>query len=71
MKRHLSISTKKSKDLSRFSGEWIAFIDEKIVAHEKTLQDLMRKIPKTKPKKDPSVMLVPRKDEGPYVLFIL
>jgi hypothetical protein len=67
MKQRVSASKKKMKNLAQFSGEWIALMNEKVVAHDKTLQNLMKKIPKNKLKKDPSVMLVPRKDECPYV----
>lgn len=58
------------KDVSRFAGEWVAFADKKIIEHAETLPSLMAKIRRRKMAKEPSVMLVPRKDEGPYILFV-
>jgi len=51
--------------LDRYEGEWVAFADGKVVAHQSTLKRLMEKV-KTLRKK-PSVLLVPKKKEGPYV----
>ena len=61
---------KKALDLERFSGEWIALIGDKVVSHNKTLQDLMKGMKKRSFKKRPSVLLVPRKEEGPYILIL-
>jgi hydrogenase maturation factor len=49
----------------------VAFIGDKIVAHNKNLKDLMKEIDAKGLRKKASILLVPRKDEGPYVLVIL
>ena len=54
--------------LDRYAGQWVAFADGKVVAHEGTLKRLMKKIKKLKENKKPSVLLVPEKNEGPYVI---
>ena len=58
----------KSIPLERYAGKWVAFIEEKVVAFANSLEELEGKIKKIKPKKEPVYFLVPRKDEGPYVL---
>jgi ATP-dependent protease HslVU (ClpYQ) peptidase subunit len=66
--RKAEISIKENKKtiaLDRYEGEWVAFADGKVVAHQTTLKRLMEKV-KTLRKK-PSVLLVPKKKEGPYV----
>ena len=63
-------SLKKIK-LNSYAGEWVAFIGEKIIAHDKNLKNLIKEIEVKGFKKKASVFLVPRKDEGPYVLIIL
>lgn len=57
-------------DLNRYSGRWVAFIDNKPVVSDINLSVLMSKVKKIHSKKKPSIMLVPRKDEGPYILII-
>ena len=56
---------KKTIALDRYEGEWVAFADGKIVAHQTTLKRLMEKVKALR--KKPSVLLVPKKKEGPYV----
>lgn len=63
-------SLKKIK-LDSYTGEWVAFINEKVIAHNKELKDLIRGIEAKGLRKKASIFLVPRKDEGPYVLIIL
>ena len=57
--------------LDRYAGKWVAFINGKIVAYDEALSGLMKEIDSRKLRKKASVFLVPRKDEGPYVLIIL
>lgn len=57
--------------LGRYAGKWVAFVEEKIVAQNENLSDLMKEIDSKGLRKKASVFLVPRKDEGPYVLVIL
>ncbi|PIP16360.1 MAG: hypothetical protein COX46_02690 [bacterium (Candidatus Ratteibacteria) CG23_combo_of_CG06-09_8_20_14_all_48_7] len=70
MKSHqISLKTKGGNiNLERFAGEWVALVEDKIVSHNKTLKDLMKGMKKHLPRKKPSVLLVPRKEEGPYIL---
>jgi hypothetical protein len=56
---------KKTIALDRYAGEWVAFADGKVVAHQSTLKRLMEKVKALR--KKPSVLLVPKKKEGPYV----
>ena len=64
-------TTPKEIKLGRYAGKWVAFINEKIIAYDETLSGLMKEIDSRKLRKKASVFLVPRKDEGPYVLIIL
>ncbi|MCK4859929.1 MAG: hypothetical protein KAS87_05165 [Candidatus Omnitrophica bacterium] len=57
-------------NLDKYAGEWVAFVDDKLALHNKSLNKLMCDFKKAKPKKKPSVFLVPRKDEGPYILIV-
>jgi hypothetical protein len=71
MKKKMSLESKgKIGDLVPYSGKWVAFIDNLPFASDKNLSILMEKIKKARPHKEPSIMLVPRKDEGPYILNI-
>lgn len=56
---------KKTIFLDRYAGEWVAFVNGKVVAHQSNLRKLMKKIKKLK--KNPSVLLVPKRGEGPYI----
>jgi len=58
---------KKNVLLDRYAGEWVAFANGKVVAHQGTLKRLMEKVKTLKKVKKPSVMLVPKRNEGPYV----
>lgn len=60
--------TKQKIGLNRYTGEWVAFLANKIIAHHKNLGDLMKEIDQRNLRKKVSIFLVPRKDEGPYVL---
>jgi hypothetical protein len=53
--------------LHSYAGEWVAFVAEQIVAHNKDLKDLMKEVDARSLRKKASVILVPRKDKGPYV----
>jgi hypothetical protein len=58
-------------NLDRYSGKWVAFINNQPVICADNLSILMQKIKKEPLSKEPSVMLVPRKDEGPYILILI
>jgi len=55
--------------LDKYAGKWVAFVEDKLVAWADTLEELAEKIKKLKLKKRPVYFLVPRKDEGPYILY--
>ncbi len=57
--------------LDNYAGKWVAFRGETIVASADTLKDLMKEIDAKGLREKVSVFLVPRKDEGPYILVIL
>jgi len=59
----------KPRSLDRYEGKWVAFVGERVVGTADSLASLMRALKKQKPHVQPSVLLVPRKDEGPYVLL--
>jgi len=63
-------SNKKATPLDKYAGKWVAFVDEKVIAWADSLEELDKKIKKLKLKQEPTFFLVPRKDEGPYVLKI-
>jgi hypothetical protein len=58
----------KTVPLDKYSGKWVAFIDNRVIAWANTLKELALKIKKMALKKKPVYFLVPRKDEGPYIL---
>ena len=51
--------------LDQYAGEWVAFANGKVVAHQGTLKRLMKAVEKFR--KKPPVFLVPRKKEPPRV----
>ena len=64
--------SKKTKGgrLDRYAGEWVALVRGKIVEHEPRLPDLMSALERKNLDEKASVLLVPRKDEGPYILLL-
>ena len=67
----MSTITTKEENLERYAGKWVALVDGQVVEHAVELPILMRKIREKRFKRRPSVFLVPRKDEGPYVLIVI
>lgn len=65
------IAQRKRQNISKYEGKWVALLDGKVVESAMELSMLMQKIKGKRFKKRPSVFLVPRKDEGPYVLVLL
>jgi len=71
MSKIVTKSNKKVTPLDKYAGKWVAFDeDEKIVAFGNTLEEVANKIEKMKLKKRAVYFLVPRKDEGPYILVL-
>lgn len=67
----MSRREKRTPDLSAYAGKWVAFSKNAVVAVASSLPELMRKLPVHAPRPQPSVFLVPRRDEGPYALVII
>lgn len=63
--------SKQTTNLAAYAGKWVALSRNRIVvAVGSSLSEVMRKVPPRAPRLRPSVFLVPRRDEGPYVLVI-
>jgi len=72
--KKVSVST---KNLGKFAGKWVAIdtLREKVIAVGETLKEIEPLITrsvkdKTPDEKIPAAFKVPRKDEGPYVLWV-
>ncbi len=48
-------------DLSMYGGEWVAIINEKVIAHGKQVKELMKKAKETNPGVTPFIVKVPAK----------
>ena len=68
----LSLNKKNEKqskaELKDYAGKWVALFNERVVAHNSDLKDLMEEIDSRNLRKKISVFLVPRRDEGPYII---
>lgn len=53
-------------EVEQYSGKWIAVFDERIIASDDSVSDVMKKAAR-KIKSLPLVIKVPRKDEDLYV----
>lgn len=63
--------------IGKFAGKWIALdpVRKKIIASGDSLEDVAPAVNQSQTRdlaveKSPYVFLVPRKDEGPYILYI-
>jgi hypothetical protein len=52
-----------SNDFSEFEGEWIAILDKKVVAHDKTLSGVCDKVASLKLIRTPLFHRIPKKDD--------
>lgn len=64
-------SDKRTLNVAAYAGKWVAFSKNKILAAGSSLPEVMRKLPPRSRALKPAVFLVPRQDEGPYVLFLI
>lgn len=71
MKNAIGKRIKIREDLNRFAGQWVAFVDGKVADSADKLPKLVLKIKQKKLGDKASLMLVPRKDEGPYILIFI
>lgn len=58
----------KRRGLASYAGQWVALKGTRVVESARSLRELMQKLKKNQLHLEVSVMLVPRKDEGPYIL---
>ena len=63
--------TKRTPDLVAYAGKWVALSRNRVLVAGRSLPEVMRKLPPRAARLRPSVFLVPRRDEGPYVLVML
>ncbi len=62
---------KETTNLAAYAGKWVALSKDHVVAVGASLAEVMRKTSSRRGSAvQPSVFLVPRHDEGPYVLGI-
>lgn len=54
--------------LEPYAGKWVAIVDETVVAWAESAVEVLAQAKKDRPKADPEIMKVPRKDEGPLVV---
>lgn len=59
---------RRGTDLAAYSGQWVALMGNRVVAHAPSLPAVLAQARRAKRGAKPSFFLVPRKDEGPYVL---
>lgn len=60
--------SKHQKKLEPYAGKWIAVLDNKLIAAGDSVKAVMAIVKKKGIKKLPLVTMVPRKDEGTYIL---
>jgi len=64
-----TVRDRKVENLSRYAGQWVAIVAGEVIAHNDILKNLMAELEGLGESDKASVFLVPRKDEGPYVLI--
>ena len=68
--RKSSIYHTRAIPLDRYAGEWVVLARDAVIGHSKSLPDAIHKAAQRGVKQKPAVFLVPRKDEGPFLLFL-
>lgn len=58
----------KQRGLASYAGQWVALKGTRVIESAHSLRELMQKLKKNPLSQKASVMLVPRQDEGPYIL---
>ena len=67
------MTVRRTPDLAKYQGKWVALLGNKVMASGDTLKDIEKYVKrkasdKTPLSKVPAAFKVPRKGEGPYVL---
>lgn len=70
------LNKKQKPNLSLYAGRWVALKKGKVIAAGNTIQDIKKYVVRERNDQTPlaelpSAFKVPRKDEGPYVLFFI
>ena len=68
--RRASARRKRPTNLAAYAGQWVTLAGNRVIAAGPSLPDVMEALPTGGPRHQPSLFLVPRRDEGPYVLLI-
>lgn len=58
------------KELAKYAGKWIAVLENKLIASGDSVSEVMQTIEQKGIKHLPLLTMVPRKDEGPYILIL-
>lgn len=58
-------------NLAAYAGKWVVLSRDRVVGVGDSLPEVMRNIPAHTSRADSSAFLVPRRDEGPYVLVVI
>jgi hypothetical protein len=66
-RKELEWISQHQKEIEKYSGMWIAVWEDKIISVGKTANEVL-KVAKEKGVKEPHLTIIPRKDEGMYVL---
>lgn len=62
--------SKHQKELAKHAGKWIAVLKNELIATGDSISEVMQVVREKDIKALPLVTMVPRKDEGPYILFL-
>lgn len=63
--------THRTPNLAAYAGKWVVLSNSHVVASAPSLREALQKVSAKGKVLKPAVFLVPRKDEGPYVLVIV
>lgn len=67
----LVVSQPPQKNLQIHAGQWVALAGDEIVDSARSMDLLITKLKKRHLLGKVSIMLVPREDEGPYILVVV
>lgn len=59
------------KELAKYAGKWVAVLKNKLIATGDSINEVMQVVKEKGIKELPLVTMIPRKDEGPYILIWL
>lgn len=62
---------RRTPNLTAYAGKWVALANDHVVAVGVSLLEVMHKLSVRPSRRHPSLFLVPRRKEGPYVLVVI